>query len=113
MVIENEYLPANMVEVEARERLGERLDASVVEASGKVNAALALRSPVDLHDCAGLDDVDSLLKRGVTLEYALLTGSSDVDFTRFPHSGSSWAASGTSRRSWSTRRLRRMRSRER
>jgi len=87
VVIENEYLPANMVEVEARDRLGERLDAGVVQASGKVNAVVALRSPTDLHDCAGLDDVDALLKEGITLEYALYTGASYVDFTRFPKSG--------------------------
>ena len=87
VVIENEYLPANTVEEEARDRLGERLDASVVQASGRVNAVVALRSPTDLHDCAGLDDVDSLLKQGITLEYALFTGMSDVDSTRFPKSG--------------------------
>ncbi len=36
---------------------------------------------------AGLDDVDAMLRRGVTLEYALFTGQSDIDFTRFPKSG--------------------------
>ena len=41
----------------------------------------------DLHDCAGLDDVDAMLEQGVTLEYALITGSSGVDFVRFPKSG--------------------------
>ncbi len=71
VVIENEYLPANTVEEEARERLGESLDASVVQATGKVNAVVALRSPADLHDCTGLDDVDALHKEGVILEYAL------------------------------------------
>ena len=87
VVIENEYLPANTVEVEARDRLGETLDASVVQASGRINAVVALRSPTDLHDCAGLDDVDTMLTKGITLEYALFTGSSDIDFTRFPKSG--------------------------
>ena len=74
VVIENEYLPANTVEVEARERLGETLDASVVLASGQVNAAEALRSPVELRDWRWLDGVDKALKQGVTLEYALFTG---------------------------------------
>ena len=46
VVIENEYLPANTVEVEARDRLGESLDASVVHASGRINAVVALRSPM-------------------------------------------------------------------
>ena len=87
VVIENEYLPAHTVEAEARDRLGESLDAGVVHASGRINAAIALRSPTDLHDCAGLDDVDAMLTQGVMLEYALLTGSSGVDFTRFPTSG--------------------------
>ena len=87
VVIENEYLPANTVEVEARERLGESLDASVVQVPGRVNAVVALRSPTDLRECAGLDDVDTMLRQGVTLEYALFTGSSDVDYTRFPKSG--------------------------
>ena len=87
LVIENEYLPANTVEPEARERLGESLDASVVQVSGQVNSVIALRSPLVLHDCAGLDDVDAMLTKGVTIEYALFTGSSSVDFTRFPESG--------------------------
>ena len=87
VVIENEYLPANTVEAEARDRLGESLDAGVVQASGRVNAAVALRSPTDLHDCDGLDDVDATLAQGVTLEYALLTGPGGIDYTRFPKSG--------------------------
>ena len=45
VVIENEYLPAHTVEAEARDRLGESLDADVVHASGRINAAIALRSP--------------------------------------------------------------------
>ena len=87
VVIENEYLPANTVEAETRGRLGEFLDASVVHASGRINAAVALRSPTELHDCADLDEVDETLTQGITLEYALFTGSSSVDFTRFPKSG--------------------------
>ena len=87
VVIENEYLPAHTVEAEARDRLGESLDAAVVQASGRINAAVALRSPAKLHDCVDLDQVDETLSQGITLEYALLTGSSGVDFTRFPKSG--------------------------
>ena len=87
VVIENEYLPANTVEVEARDRLGESLDATVVQATGRINAAVALRSPVELRECPGLDDVDAMLERGVTLEYALLAGPGGVDYTRFPKSG--------------------------
>ena len=87
VVIENEYLPADTVEKEARDRLGESLDASVVQASGRINAAVALRSPAKLRECAGLDDVDEMLEQGVTLEYALLAGPGGVDYTRFPRSG--------------------------
>ena len=87
VVIENEYLPARTVEAEARDRLGESLDASVVNASGRINAAIALRSPTELHDCAGLDDVDGMLEQGVTLEYALYAGPGGVDYSRFPKSG--------------------------
>ena len=87
VVIENEYLPAHTVEAEARDRLGESLDSTVVHVSGRVNAVVALRSPRDLHDCAGLDDVDVMLTQGVTLEYALLTGPGGVDFARFPKTG--------------------------
>ena len=87
VVIENEYVPAGNVEAEARYRLGETLNSDVVQFSGRVNAAIALRSPTDLRDCAGSDDVDSMLTEGVTLEYALFTGSSAVDCTRFPKSG--------------------------
>ena len=87
VVIENEYLPARTVEAEARDRLGESLDASVVNASGRINAAVALRSPTELHDCAGLDDVDAMLTQGVTLEYALYAGPGGVDYSRFPKSG--------------------------
>ena len=87
VVIENEYLPAHTVEAEARDRLGESLDASVVQASGRINAAVALRSPTALHDCVGLDDVDGMLEQDVTLEYALLAGPGGVDYTRFPKSG--------------------------
>ncbi len=87
VVIENEYLPANTVEVEARGRLGEFLAADVVQASGRINAAIALRSPPALRRCSGLDEVDELLSQGIELEYALLTGQGGVDFTRFPKTG--------------------------
>ncbi len=87
VVIENEYLPANTVEKEARERLGESLDAGVVQASGRINAAVALRSPSELNQRAGLDEVDEMLRQGITLEYALLTGQGGVNFTRFPKAG--------------------------
>ncbi len=87
VVVENEYVPANTVEDEARGRLGESLDATVVGASGRVNAVVALRSPTQLHDLSGLDDVDNMLSNGITLEYALFAGVSRIINTRFPMSG--------------------------
>ena len=87
VVIENEYVPATNVEAEARYRLGESLDSDVVSFSAEVNAAIALRSPIDLRDCASLDDVETMLTSGIALEYALFTGRNAVDCTRFPKSG--------------------------
>ena len=87
VVIENEYVPAGTVEAEALQRLGERLNPDVVSASGRIEAAIALRSPTDLHDCAGADEVDAMLTKGVMLEYALFAGPSAVDASRFPKSG--------------------------
>ena len=107
VVIENEYLPANTVEAEARDRLGESLDASVVQASGRINATVALRSPAELHDCGGLDDVDGMLGHGVTLEYALFAGLDGVD-RGFRSRASYGGTSGISRHSSSMRPHRRM-----
>ena len=84
VVIENEYLPAHTVEGEALQRLGEMLDAGVVGAAGRIDAAIALRSPQELRSCVGLDEVDELLSGAVTLEYALLSGEQPPDVTRFP-----------------------------
>ena len=86
-MIENEYAPAATVEADALLRLGEQLDSDVVSGSGRVEAAIALRSPVDLHDCVGADDVDAMLSRGIALEYALFSGPSAADASRFPKSG--------------------------
>ncbi len=87
VVIENEYSPAGTVEGEALHRLGERLAPGIESASGRVEAAIALRSPIDLRDCAGADQVDVLLTEGVTLEYALFAGPTAADVSRFPTSG--------------------------
>ena len=87
VVIENEYVPARTVEVEAMERLGESLDAGVVTASGHINAVIALRSPLELRACVGLDDVDTLLGNDITLEYALFAGVDSQSWSRFPESG--------------------------
>lgn len=87
VVIENEYAPAVAVETEAVQRLGEQLAPNVVSGSGRIEAAIALRSPVDLRGCTGADEVDAMLAKGVMLEYALFAGPSAADAERFPKSG--------------------------
>lgn len=87
VVIENEYVPARTVETESLERLGETLDSDVVGSSGEINAVIALKSPLDLRNAVGADDVDALLHGGVTLEYALFTGTDAESYARFPQRG--------------------------
>ena len=87
VIIENEYVPANTIEPEAISRLGENLDTDIVDTSGKINAVVALRSPIDLRNCRSHDEVDDLLRGGIQLEYALYTGTSPGEFNRFPQQG--------------------------
>ena len=87
IVLENEYLPAHTVESEAIDRLGEELDPDVVDASGRVSAAIALRSPDFLRDLPGADAADQALAEGATLEYALFTGTDRARPARFPKTG--------------------------
>ena len=87
VIIENEYLPAHTVEPEAIARLGENLDTDIVDTAGKINAVVALRSPLDLHNCRSHDQVDNLLSGGIQLEYALYTGTSHDEYSRFPQQG--------------------------
>ena len=87
VIIENEYLPAHTVEPEAISRLGENLDTDIVGTSGNINAVVALRSPLDLHNCRSHDQVDNLLSGGIQLEYALYTGTSHDEYNRFPQQG--------------------------
>ncbi len=86
VVIENEYAPAAQVEAEALGRLGEQLDSEVAPASGRIDAVIALKSPVELRNCGGLDEVDSLLTGGIALEYALYRGQAPTT-ARFPKQG--------------------------
>ena len=87
IVLENEYLPAHTAEAEAIDRLGEELDPAVVGASGRVSAAVALRSPDFLRNLPGADAADQALADGATLEYALFTGTDPSRPARFPKTG--------------------------
>ena len=86
VVIENEYVPAAQVEAEALARLGEQLESSVATTSRRIDAVIALKSPIALRNCGGLDEVDSLLAGGIALEYALFRGQPPTT-TRFPERG--------------------------
>ena len=86
VVIENEYVPAAQVEAEALARLGEQLESSVATTSRRIDAVIAMKSPIDLRNCGGLDEVDSLLTGGIALEYALFRGQPPTT-TRFPERG--------------------------
>ena len=87
IVLENEYEPAHAVEAEAIERLGEYLDADIIGASGRISAAVALRSPDFLRSLPGADAADKALADGATLEYALFTGTDPAKPARFPKTG--------------------------
>ena len=87
VIVENEYLPARTVDSEAISRLGEKLDANILNLSGEINAVVALRTPLDLRRCRSHDQVDELLSGGIQLEYALYTGASAADCSRFPTQG--------------------------
>ena len=87
VVIENEYLPARTLEGEAIGRLGAALDTDVSGSAGTINAVVALRSPPELNRCSSHDEVDALLSGGVILEYALYSGKSSEEYSRFPSRG--------------------------
>ena len=87
VVIENRYLPARQLENAAIDRLGQTLDAKVTATVGKINAVVALRSPVKFKACDNHDEVDQLLNEGVKLEYALFSGPSPSNYSRFPATG--------------------------
>ena len=87
VIIENEYIPARTLEPEAISRLGEELDTNIVGLAGKIDAVIALRSPLDLNRCRTHDEADALLSGGIQLEYALYTGASSDEYSRFPQQG--------------------------
>ena len=87
VVLENEYVPAHTVEAEAVDRLGERLDVDAAGAFGRVDAAIALRSPDFLRRLPNADAVDNALADGATLEYALFSGRDKTRHVRFPKTG--------------------------
>ena len=79
VVIEAEYMPALAAEKEASERLGK-----IVETTGSpIEAAIALRYPVEVPDAA---DLDAAL-REARFSYCVFTDSVNGKMERFPESG--------------------------
>lgn len=81
VIVETEILPANSVESDARQRLGEHL------VSGRsILSALAIRLPVRLKDFSGLPLQDEIINAS-DFEMALYTGESPESHIRWPQSG--------------------------
>ena len=81
VIVETEILPANSIESDARQRLGEHL------ATGRsILSALAVRLPVRLKDFAGQQLKEEILHAS-DLEMALYTGESPESYIRWPQSG--------------------------
>ncbi|MFA5309238.1 MAG: hypothetical protein WC370_07125 [Dehalococcoidales bacterium] len=82
VIVETEILPANTVESDARQRLGERLTPS----HGRILSSLAIRLPERLRDFSGQQLKDEILNT-TDFEMALYTGESPESFVRWPQSG--------------------------
>lgn len=82
VIVETEVLPANSVESDAKQRLGERLTPS----HGRILSSLAIRLPVRLRDFSGQSLKDEILNTS-DFEIALYTGESPESFTRWPQNG--------------------------
>ena len=84
IVLENEYHPANTLEVDCERVMGRELNPEVAGSTGTVSTVVAIRSSNDLHNCADGDQGQAMLEAGATLEYAVYQGNMA---SRFPKSG--------------------------
>jgi len=82
VIVETEVLPANSVESDARQRLGEHLTPS----HGRILSSLAIRLPVRLRDFSGQLLKDEILNAS-DFEIALYTGESPESCMRWPQNG--------------------------
>jgi len=82
VIVETEILPANSVESDAKQRLGEHLFPS----GRRILSSLAVRLPVRLKDFSGQSLKDEILNIS-DFEMALYTGESPESFVRWPQSG--------------------------
>jgi hypothetical protein len=82
VIVETEILPANSVESDAKQRLGEHLSPS----GRRILSSLAIRLPVRLRDFSGQPLKDEILNAS-DFEMALYTGESPESFARWPQNG--------------------------
>ncbi len=88
VIIETEVLPAVTVEDDARVRLGETL----IGAHQPIVSVIAARIPFRFRDLSGEQLREALRDVGAGIEYALLSGTSPGEYTRFPEAG--WLTGG-------------------
>lgn len=82
VIVETEVLPANSVESDAKQRLGDRLSPS----ARRVLSSVATRLPVRLRDFSGQPLKDEILNAS-DFDMALYTGESPESFVRCPKNG--------------------------
>jgi len=82
VIVETEILPANSVESDAKQRLGQYLAPS----HGRILSSLAIRLPERLRDFSGQQLKDEIVN-AADFEIALYTGESPESFVRWPQSG--------------------------
>jgi hypothetical protein len=82
VIVETEILPAQAVELDAKDRLGEHL----VPSGRRVLSSLAVRLPVRLRDLSDQPLRDEILTAS-DLDVALFTGESPASFQRWPRNG--------------------------
>ena len=82
VIVETEILPANSVESDAKQRLGEHLAPS----GRRILSSLAIRLPVRLRDFSGQRLKDEILNVS-DFDMALYKGESPESFMRWPRNG--------------------------
>ncbi|MFC1893392.1 hypothetical protein ACFLYR_05115 [Chloroflexota bacterium] len=82
VIVETEILPANSVELDAKQRLGEHLAPS----GWRILSSLAIRLPVRLRDFSGQSLKGEIINAS-DFEMALYTGESPESFARWPQNG--------------------------
>ncbi|MDH4187054.1 MAG: hypothetical protein OEV08_08650, partial [Nitrospira sp.] len=82
VIVETEILPAQAVDSDAKQRLGQRL----VLSNSRILSSLAVRLPVRLRDLSG-QPLREEIRTASDLDVALFTGESPESFVRWPREG--------------------------